>query len=88
MMAAYKWCGDWIVGGGCRGLRVVLACQEGSWEGGGSLVGVGDSVVPWGGDATCHDGNCTIGVVQFTVFLVVVGQFLHPGGAKLQAFAT
>jgi hypothetical protein len=26
--------------------------------------------------------------VQFTVFLVVVGQFLHPGGAKLQAFAT
>jgi len=27
---------------------------------GGSLVAVGDSVVPWGGDAACHDGNCTM----------------------------
>ena len=32
----------------------------GSWEGGGSLVAAGDSVVPWGGDAACHDGNCTM----------------------------
>ncbi len=111
MMAARKWCGDWYVGGGCRGLHIVRttcrknhlffrrqsaeaeagntprqrdrrhrACQKGSWEGGGSLVGAGDSIVPWGGDATCHDG-----VVQFTVFLVAVGQFLHPGGAKLPA---
>jgi len=23
-----------------------------------SLVGVGDSVIPWGGDATCHKENC------------------------------
>ena len=36
------------------------ACREGSWEGGGSLVAAGDSVVPWGGDAACHDGNCTM----------------------------
>jgi hypothetical protein len=27
---------------------------------GGSLVGAGDSVVPWGGDATCHDGICSM----------------------------
>jgi hypothetical protein len=27
---------------------------------GGSLVGAGDSVVPWGGDAMCHDGICTM----------------------------
>ena len=25
-----------------------------------SLVGVGDSFVPWGGDATCQDKNCTM----------------------------
>ena len=25
-----------------------------------SLVGAGDSVVHWGGDTTCHDGNCTM----------------------------
>ena len=36
------------------------ACWEGSWEGGGSLVGAGDSVVPWGGDATCQDGIGTM----------------------------
>ena len=36
------------------------ACREGSWEGGGSLVAAGDSVVPWGGDAACHDGNFTM----------------------------
>jgi len=36
------------------------ACWEGSWEGGGSLVGASDSVVPWGGDATCQEGNCTM----------------------------
>jgi hypothetical protein len=40
--------------------RMHRACREGSWEGGGSLVGAGGSVVPWGGDATCHDGNCTM----------------------------
>jgi hypothetical protein len=40
--------------------RMHRACREGSWEGGGSLVGEGGSVVPWGGDATCHDGNCTM----------------------------
>jgi len=34
--------------------------REGSWGGGGSIVGAGDSVVPWGGDVTCHDGNCTM----------------------------
>jgi hypothetical protein len=27
---------------------------------GGSLVGAGDSVVPGGGGAACHDGNCTM----------------------------
>jgi hypothetical protein len=27
---------------------------------GGGLVAAGDSVVPWGGDAACHDGNCTM----------------------------
>jgi len=37
-----------------------MACWEGSWEGGGSLVGAGDSVVPWGGDATCQDGIGTM----------------------------
>ena len=36
------------------------ACWEGSWEGGGSLVGTGDSVVPWGGDAMCQDGIRTM----------------------------
>jgi hypothetical protein len=25
------------------------ACREGSWDGGGSLVGAGDSVLPCGG---------------------------------------
>jgi hypothetical protein len=40
--------------------RMHRACREESWEGGGSLVGAGGSVVPWGGDATCHDGNCTM----------------------------
>ncbi len=91
MMAARKWCGDWYVGGGCRGLRVVRTrcCQivyfpgesaqrrkremhpanaivgtgrvgRGRGKGGGSLVGAGDSVVPWGGDTTCHDGYCTM----------------------------
>jgi hypothetical protein len=29
--------------------RRYRACREGSWEGGGSLVGAGDSVVPCGG---------------------------------------
>jgi len=29
MMAARKWCGDWYVGGGCRGLRVVrTTCHQ------------------------------------------------------------
>jgi hypothetical protein len=29
MMAARKWCGDWYVGGGCRGLCVVLTrCRQ------------------------------------------------------------
>jgi hypothetical protein len=36
------------------------ACWEGSWEGGGSLVGVGDSIVPWEGDVTCQDGIGTM----------------------------
>ncbi len=47
------------------------ACWEGSWEGGGSLIGTGDSVVPWGGDATCQcDGN-----------VIVVASFLVAGGS-------
>jgi len=32
---------------------------RGRGEGGG-LVGAGGSDVPWGGDATCHDRNCTM----------------------------
>jgi hypothetical protein len=32
------------------------ACREGSWGGGVLLAWV----IPWGGDATCHDGNCTM----------------------------
>jgi len=43
-----------------RRARRYRACREGSWEGGGSLVGASDSVVPWGGDATCQEGNCTM----------------------------
>jgi hypothetical protein len=34
--------------------------REGSWEGGGSLVDAGDSIVPCGGHDVHHDGNCTI----------------------------
>jgi hypothetical protein len=33
---------------------------RGSWGGWGSLFGVGESIVPWGGDAACQDGNCTM----------------------------
>ncbi len=32
---------------------------------GGSLVGAGDRVVPWGGDAMCQDG---IGTMVYDIF--------------------
>ena len=35
-----------------RRARRYRACREGSWEGGGSLFGVDDSVVPCGGHET------------------------------------
>ena len=38
---------------------------------GGSLIGTGDSVVPWGGDAMCQcDGN-----------VIIVASFLVAGGS-------
>ena len=47
--------------------RRCRACQEGSWEGGGGLVGVYNSVVPCGGHNVSRWKlhHC---VVQFTVF--------------------
>ena len=53
---------------------------------GGSLVGVGDSVVPCGG----HDrGVKTMEIASSSrVFLMAVGHFSPPGSAKLPAFAT
>jgi len=51
------------------------ACQEGSWEGGGSLVGTGNSVVPCGGkdasdDGKMHHRECNL--LYFTRFGVIL----------------
>jgi len=35
--------------------RTCRACREGSYEGGGSLVGADDSLLPCGGVIRCHD---------------------------------
>jgi len=51
------------------------ACWEGSWEGGGSLVGAGDSVVPVGRGRDVSRWNWHHGVVQFMVFLTVWRNF-------------
>jgi len=48
--------------------RRCRACREGSWEGGGSLVGAGDSVVPCGGHEVSRRWKLHHRVVQFMVF--------------------
>ena len=56
-------------------MRRHRACQEGSWEGGGSLVGVGDSVVPCGGHDTSDDGKLhhrECNLLYFTRFGVIL----------------
>ena len=55
--------------------RRYRACREGSWEGGGSLVGAGDSVVPCGGhdasdDGKLHHRECNL--LYFTRFGVIL----------------
>ena len=55
-------------------------------------LGRGMGLLGWGvylalsqGDSTDGEGDGSVVIVAS--FLVAVGQFLHPGGAKLQAFA-
>jgi len=59
----------------CRSMCRHMACWEGSWEGGGSLVGTGDSVVPCGGhdasdDEKLHHRECNL--LYFTRFGVIL----------------
>ena len=118
MMAAHKWCGDWYVGGGCRGLRVVRTmCRQivyfsgesarrrkreihpanaivgtgrvGRGRGKGGRVLLARVTASFLGEGT---RRVTMEIAPWcgaiTVFLVAVGQFLHPGSAKLPALAT
>ena len=48
--------------------RRYRACWEGSWEGEGSLVGAGDSVVPCGGHEVSRRWKLHHRVVQLSVF--------------------
>ena len=68
-----------------RRARRYRACPEGSWEGGGSLVGAGLSVVPCGGHEVSRQWKLHHRVVQFTVFLAVWRNFL-PRGKKDSRF--
>ena len=63
----------------CASAGVIGSLEEGLWEGGGSLVAAGDSVIPWGGDAACHDGNCTmLSFERFWTNMVGNGRPLMP----------
>ena len=58
----------------CQRDRRCRACQEGSWEGGGSLVGVNDNVMPCGGHDASDDGklhHCECNLPYFTLFGII-----------------